>query len=557
MLTNLRIKNLAVVDDAAVTFTSGLNVITGETGAGKSMLADALQLILGDRADKSLIRTGAEQSLAEAVFYLQQTDQIDAILTDAGLEPSTDGELIIRRTISTNGPSRVFINDTPASVQLLRKIGDFLVDMHGPHEHQSLLNATFQREILDAFGNHAALRKAYRKPYDTLLELEAERKSYHTSDGDTAAQIDLLDYQIHELEQADLENTDEDELLAEHTRMANAARIIELSNGITQALTGDEQAALSAIIMARKAVAELATLVPEAEEWLETIESITIQTKDVSEAVASMLNRMDVNPERLLWLEDRMALLQKLKRKYGRTIADMQTFLATAIERREKLSDREARLEEIAGAIDRTQEELQKQATALGKARAKSAAMLAKQVEKHLCDLGFQHARFEIRITPAHAPGPEGMDVIEFGFAPNPGENMRSLKAIASSGEISRVMLALKAVLAQHDKVPVLVFDEIDANLGGEMGNAVGKKLATVAESHQVLCITHLPQVAVCGTHHLVVSKKIVSERTKVAIHEVHDDTRAEEIARMLGGRDLTSVTLRHAKELLLLATEK
>ena len=551
MLTNLRIKNLAVVDDAAVAFNGGLNVITGETGAGKSMLADALQLILGERADKSLIRTGADQSLAEAMFYLEQPAEIDATLTAAGFDPCVDGELILRRTIATSGPSRVFINDTPASVQLLRKIGDLLVDMHGPHEHQSLLNPAFQREILDAFGKHGALLDAYRKPYNDLLELEAERKSYHTSDGDTAAQIDLLDYQIHELEQADLEHTDEDELLAEHTRIANAARIIELSDGIMQALTGDEQAALSAIVMARKAVAELATLVPDAEEWLETIESITIQTKDVSEAVASMLNRMDVDPERLVWLEDRMALLQKLKRKYGRTIDDMRTFLATAIEKRAKLSDREARLEEIAKAIDRTREELQKEAAALHKTRAKSAAILAKQVETHLHDLGFQHGRFEIHITPAPQPGPEGMDMIAFGFAPNPGEEMRSLKAIASSGEISRVMLALKAVLAQHDKVPVLVFDEIDANLGGEMGNAVGKKLAAVSTSHQVLCITHLPQVAVCGEHHLVVTKAIDAGRTHVSIHAVDGDTRAEEIARMLGGRDLTSVTLRHAKELL------
>ncbi len=557
MLTNLRIKNLAVVDDATVTFAGGLNVITGETGAGKSMLADALQLILGDRADKSLIRTGADQSLAEAVFYLEQTDEIDRVLAEAGLEPCIDGELIVRRTISTNGPSRVFINDTPASVQLLRKIGDFLVDMHGPHEHQSLLNPAFQREILDAFGKHASLVDAYRKPYENLLALEAERNAYNTADGDTAAQIDLLDYQIKELEQADLENTDEEELHAEHTRIANAARIIELSDGITAALTGDEQAALSAIVIARKAIAELATMVPEAEEWLETIESITIQTKDVSHAVASMLNRMDVDPERLVWLEDRIALLQKLKRKYGRTIEDMRSFLASAKEKRTKLSGRETRLAEIAEAIAQTRAELQQHGEALRKVRLRSAAKLAKQVEGHLHDLGFQHARFEIHILAAHTPGPEGLDIVEFGFAPNPGEEMRSLKAIASSGEISRVMLALKAVLAQHDKVPVLVFDEIDANLGGEMGNAVGKKLATVAKSHQVLCITHLPQVAVCGKHHLVVSKSVEDGRTHVAICAVEDESRAEEIARMLGGRDATSVALRHAKELLLQTSSK
>ena len=552
MLTNLRIKNLAVVDDAAVTFTSGLNVITGETGAGKSMLADALQLILGERADKSLIRTGADQSMAEAVFYLAHTDDIDAALAEAGLEPCIDGELILRRTIAVNGPSRVFINDAPASVQLLRKIGDFLVDMHGPHEHQSLLNPSFQRDILDAFGKHTPLLDAYRVPYEALLQLEAERNSYNTADGDTVAQIDLLDYQIKELEQADLDNTDEEELHAEHTRIANAARIIELADGITAALTGEEQAALSAIVHARKAIAELATLVPDAEEWLETIESITIQTKEVSHAVASMLNRMDVDPDRLVWIEDRIGLLQKLKRKYGRSIEEMATFLANARDRRQKLAGRETRLEEIAAEMQSTKKELQKHAEALSKARTSSASKLAKQVEKHLHDLGFQHGRFDIHIHPAATPGTDGLDVVEYGFAPNPGEEMRSLKAIASSGEISRVMLALKAVLAQHDKVPVLVFDEIDANLGGEMGNAVGRKLSTVAQSHQVVCITHLPQVAVCGEHHLVVSKAVQAGRTHVSIQSVENQARAEEIARMLGGRDLTSVTLRHAEELLL-----
>jgi DNA repair protein RecN (Recombination protein N) len=551
MLTNLRIKNLAVVDDASVSFSDGLNVITGETGAGKSMLADALQLVLGERADKSIIRTGADQSVAEAVFFLQDAKDVDRALQEAGLEPCVDGELVLRRTIATSGPGRVTVNDAPASVQLLRKIGDLLVDMHGPHEHQSLLNPAFQRDILDAFGKHSNLIKAYQVPYRTMLDLAAERDSYSTADGDTAAQLDLLDYQINELQQADLDHTDEDELHAEHTRIANAARIIELADASANVLTGDDQAALPAMAQARKALAELASLLPEAKEWAESIESIIIQTKEVSQAVAGMLNRLDVDPERLVWLEDRIALLQKLKRKYGRSLEDMRDFLATARERRQKLASREARLEDIEQAIEGARKQLLAEGESLRKARTKSATTLARQVEKHLHDLGFHHGRFAINILPATSPGPEGIDIVEFGFAPNPGEDMRSLKAIASSGEISRVMLALKAVLAQHDKVPVLVFDEIDANLGGEMGNAVGRKLATVAGSHQVLCITHLPQVAVCGAHHLVVRKQIKDGRTRVLIENVEGDGRAEEIARMLGGKDLTSVTLQHAKELL------
>ncbi len=551
MLTNLRIKNLAVVDEASVAFAPGLNVITGETGAGKSMLADALQLLLGERADKSLIRTGAEQCMAEAAFFLAQPGPINTILVDAGLESCTDGELIIRRSIASTGPSRVFINDTPATVQLLRRVGDLLIDMHGPHEHQSLLHNAFQREILDAFGKHDDLLRAYRQPYEELLALENEREAFANADGDTAAQVDLLNYQIQELEQADLDNTDEEELLAEHTRIANASRIIELADGITNTLTEDEQAAFSVIATARRALTELADLIPEATEWLESIDTVAVQTKEISQAVATMLNRMDVDPERLVWLEDRMALLQKLKRKYGRTFADMLAFLENARQQRQKLATRETRLAEIAEALAQAQKQIQQHGNALRKARIRSAATLGQQVEKHLKDLGFGHGRFTIAINPTPTPGPDGIDIVDFGFAPNPGEDMRALKDIASSGEISRVMLALKAVLAQHDKVPILVFDEIDANLGGEMGNAVGRKLAMVAQAHQVLCITHLPQVAVCGQHHLVVQKSVKDGRTRVEIQPVQDASRAEEIARMLGGRDLTSVTLRHARELL------
>jgi DNA repair protein RecN (Recombination protein N) len=456
-------------------------------------------------------------------------------------------------SIATNGPGRVHINDAPASrCNCCARVGDVLVDMHGPHEHQSLLHHGLSSAISSMPSvSMPPSGLPTGTPYQTLLALEAERESYANADGDTATQIDLLDYQIRELEQADLENTDEEELLAEHTRIANAARIIELADSVSNALTGEEHAAISAIVTARRALTELAGLIPEAEEWLENLENITVQTKEISQCVASLLHKLDVDPERLTWVEDRMSLLQKLKRKYGRSVADMRDFLTKASERRQNLSSRETRLEEIAQAAEAANKLLQEQGTRLRKARIKHAADLATLVAQHLHDLGFQHARFTIDVQPTSTPAPDGIDIVDFGFAPNPGEEMRPLKAIASSGEISRVMLALKAVLARHDKVPVLVFDEIDANLGGEMGNAVGRKLATVAEAHQVLCITHLPQVAVYGQHHLVVSKTITNGRTHVHVQPVEAEARAEEIARMLGGKNLTSVTLRHARELL------
>ncbi len=551
MLTSLRIKHLAVVDEATVTLAPGLNVITGETGAGKSMLADALNLLLGERADKSLIRTGETQCQAEAVFELEKPEAVNALLEEAGLDPCEDGMLLIRRTISANGPSRVLLNDTPVTLQLLKRIGVHLVDMHGPHEHQSLLDPRFQREILDAFGTHDHLLAAYHAPYARMLALQSELASFHTPDGDTAAQLDLLAYQIQELEAADLEHTDEEALLDEHSQVANATRILELADTISSALTGDEEGAFNGIVAAKRAATELASLMSEAEDWLEALESLSVQATEISNAVGALLHRIDPDPERLTWLEDRMALLQKLKRKYGGSVQDMQAFLTRAQARHQKLASRESRIAEIEAEQARVQEQLQQTGKALRAAREKNAKRLARDIEQQLHDLGFAHGQFSIRVLPADTPGPDGLDQIDFGFAPNPGEELRALKAIASSGEISRVMLALKAVLARHDKVPVLLFDEIDANLGGEMGNAVGRKLATVASAHQVLCITHLPQVAVCGQHHLVVQKAIRDGRTYVGIEPATGDARASEIARMLGGQDLTSVTLQHAREML------
>ncbi len=551
MLTTLRIKNLAVVDDASVSFESGLNVITGETGAGKSMLADALNLLLGERADKSMIRTGETECLAEALFDLRNSEPVNELLAEAGLDPCQEGQLLIRRIISVSSPGKVLLNDSPVTLQLLKRIGNLLVDMHGPHEHQSLLDPRFQRDILDSFGQHDALLRDYQVPYARLLALRAERESFLTSDGDTAAQLDLLDYQIKELEAADLDNTDEDALREEHSQVANAARILELADAITNALTGDDQAAFNGIVMARRAADELAELTSDAQEWVEALESLSAQTKDISASVASLLHRIDPDPERLIWLEDRMALLQKLKRKYGSSTKDMRAFLENARARHQLLASRETRIAEIEQETKAVQADIATKGKCLRTAREKSAKRLARDIQQQLRDLGFEHGQFSIAVKPAPAPGPDGLDGIDFGFAPNPGEELRSLKAIASSGEISRVMLALKAVLARHDKVPVLLFDEIDANLGGEMGGAVGRKLATVAGSHQVLCITHLPQVAVCGQHHLVVQKAIQEGRTRVRIQPVSGEQRAEEIARMLGGKNLTSVTLQHAREML------
>ncbi len=550
MLSNLHIRNLAIVDEVKVGFNPGLNVITGETGAGKSMLADALNLILGERADKSIIRSGETQCQVEALFSLPSTVALDAVLEEVGLSPCDEGNLIIRRVISASGAGRIIVNDAPATLQILKRLGTLLVDMHGPHEHQSLLDPTFQREVLDAYGHLTPTVEAYAALYLNLLDLQAARRVIDGPDQATAAQLDMLRFQITELDAADLEHTDEEALRQEHLQNANATRIIELGDAICNALLEEDASAFNALAVARRSMPELAELIPDGKDWADEIEGISVQIKELAASVGAEARRIEADPERLQWLEDRMALLQKLKRKYGADVPAMQAFLEQARQQARDLESRGERLQALDTQIADARRQIDKAGARLTGERAKCSTALGKAITLQLQDLGFAHARFGITITPC-SPCASGMDVVDYAFSPNPGEMLRSLKDIASSGEISRVMLAVKTVLAGHDRIPVLFFDEIDANLGGEMGNAVGRKLAEVAGSHQVICITHLPQVAVHGATHFVVAKAVQDGRTRTAIAPIQGETRAEEIARMLGGKDLTSVTLRHAREML------
>lgn len=551
MLQTLRVRNLALVEDITVEFRPGLNVITGETGAGKSVIIGALGLLLGERADKTLIRTGADQCLAEAVFQLNDSEAIDAILDEVGLPPCEDGQLLVRRTLLANGTGKNFINDSTTTLQVLKRVGEHLVDMHGPYDHQSLLNTDFQLDILDAFGHLWDAREAYEKLYSDLRGLQLQRKELEgANEQEVAQQIELLAFQVKEIKElAPVEGEDE-ALAREQVQVANAQRILELAGGIQSALIDGDNSAFNGMAFAQKNLAELAGLIEAAGSWKEEARSITVQIQDLAETVEHTVRNIEGDPARLQWLEDRMALYHRMKRKYGATVREILDHCEKAQLRLRDLESRGERLQELDKSVSSAREKVSQAGAKLGKARRAAAAKLAKTITGELRDLGFQHGAFEVDLQIAE-PGPSGMDSIEFAFAPNAGEAARPLRAIASSGEISRVMLAVKAVLADHDSIPVLVFDEIDANVGGAMGTAIGTKLDTVGRHHQVLCITHLPQVAVFGKTHFAVAKEVVNGRTRTLISCLEKEDRVEEVARMLGGRDLTSVTLKHAREML------
>lgn len=555
MLTSLRVKNLALVEDVAVQFAPGLNMITGETGAGKSILVGALGLVLGDRADKSLIRAGTESCSAEAVFEFSDPEPMQMALEEWGLDPMEDGQLIIRRVIRMSGAAQTTVNDNAVTVQTLKSIGDRLVDMHGPHDHQSLLNTDAQRDILDAFGHLHKPRDIYEQAYERLKAIDRRMADVQSAGGaDVAEQMDILSYKVKELEQADLSETEEAEVSQEHAVFGNAQRIMELANLVAAGLTEGDDAAADTLARVIRALDDLEKLLPEASTWREELEEASTRVREVSAALAMRVDRIDADPSRLDWLDQRLTTYQKMKRKYGPTVRDALDELERTRERLTDLQSRDERLAALQRERETVMTELMKAGHALHKARAEAAQKLGHAITEELRALGFTHGQFGVDVVEDE-PGPAGLDAVEFAFEPNIGEGMRPLRQIASSGEISRVMLASKAVLARHDRIPVLVFDEIDANIGGETGGAVGRKLAAVAEHHQILCITHLPQVAMYGNIHYAVRKTVQDGRTRTDVVVLDAEQRVEEIARMLGGRTLTELTLNHAREMLKKAT--
>ena len=547
MLTRLSVRNLAIVESADVEFGGGLTVITGETGAGKSVLMGALELVLGARADASTVRDGAKEARIEAAFAVPGV--VDAFLDAAGLPPCEDGVLLVRRAISATGGGRVHVNDAATTVQTLRALGKLLVDVHGPNDHQSLLEEGFQRGVLDAYGRIDA--KDYTTAWTTLSDLRAKLAELQGDSTDVAEECERLRYAVEELDAAKLTSEDDDELPARHAAAAHAAEILDCANAATAALSEADDSAAAALIGAGARVREMARFHEAAGAWGETIERLTVEVQELAQEIADSASRLDADPEALQALDDRLSLVQRLKRKYA--CPDVAALLALRDERARRLADLEgrgARLAALADEIAAAEAAVRAAGAKLTAARTKAAARLARAVTKELHGLGFLRAGFDVSLAP-HAPDATGCDAVDFLFAPNPGEAARPLREIASTGEIARVMLAVKTVVAEHDAIPVLVFDEIDSNIGGEVGRAVGEKLRAVARHHQVIAITHLPQSAVYGARHLAVAKAVSGGRTRSTIQPLEGEARVAEIARMLGGTSLTSVVEQHARELL------
>ncbi len=551
MLSELRIRDYAVVDDLTLTLAPGLNVLTGETGAGKSIIVGALSLLLGERASSSVVRTGADRATVEAVFDIADLPAVRDRLDELGFR-ADDDMLILRREVAAEGRNRAWVNGSPATAGVVGELGTALVDLHGQHEHQTLLRQREQRDILDAFAGSTGDAEAVAEAYRQLQALEAERDAKEERRRDVESRADFLRFQLSEIDEADLAPGEDEQLEEEAGRHEHAEELVQGTTGASDVLYAGDESVSDRVADVRHTLRDLARFDTSLAGHADALDEAYHLIAEVGRALGDYATSIDHDPARLEEVRRRLDRIFRLKRKYGPELADV---LATAQRVRTELAELDAAehdMSELERRIGEAEKGLGVVAERLSEKRREAALRLRREVEAQLPDLGLKGASFEVRLTPYDSVSAGGAEGVEFLVSPNPGFDPMPLARIASGGELSRVMLALKAILAEVDHVPVLIFDEIDAGIGGAVGAAVGEKLRDVAARHQVFVVTHLAQVASRANHHLLVEKKVDGEApTATRVRALSDDARVEEIARMLGGDPGSATSREHARELL------
>jgi DNA repair protein RecN (Recombination protein N) len=543
MLRELRIKNFAIIDDLKINFENGLNILTGETGAGKSIIVDSLSLALGSRAQSELIRSGEKEALVQAYFELNDTYEFPNV----GIE-KTDS-IILRRSISTTGKSRAYINDTIVNLQTLSELGKSLVDIHGQHEHQSLLSVDKQKLFIDSYGKLLNDRDRVESLYREVQALKQEEADLRQKAKERVQRIDLLRFQIQEIDASVLKAGEKEELIEEKTILSNLSRLNELIETAYSQIYDSEDSCIEKLSSTISKVKEMASLDSSVSNILETLEAAQPLIEDGALSIRTCRNKYHYEPGRLDEIEERLELIKRLERKYGEGIETIIRYRDESGKELKSMELIDERHESIEAELKVKEEELLQAACDLGEKRKKIARKIEKLVKNELSELALNNAEFVVDIQQEENVSPHGLEKIEFLFSANPGEPPRPLAKIASGGELSRVMLALKSILADFDSIPVLIFDEVDTGIGGKTAESVGRKLKIISDKHQVLCTTHLPQIAVRGDFHLKIEKGRRDERVYVKVLELNDEEKLHEIARMLGGK-ITNVSLKHAKEL-------
>ncbi len=563
MLAQLHIENYALIDRVVVEFGPGLNILTGETGAGKSMIMGALGLVLGQRASTDVIRTSGKPTRVEALFDISEHAQLRQLLHMLDIE-TDEPTLLLKRVINKNG-SRCYVNTHLATLTMLQDIGQHLVDILGQHHHHTLLQRDQQLGLLDAFGKLTDEVATLQQMYHRYQDLEQERHGLRQSEQERLQRQDLVEFQLQEIDQAELQVGEEEHLQQERHLLVNAEKLHDLANEAYAALYQNDTSAIDLLGIALDRLTQLAGLDPQQEALRNALQDSLYVLDDAAHSLRDYGDHMDVDPSRLQDIEDRIALISRLKRKYGNTIEEILKHRDAIAFEQQSWGQHEERLDELETELNQYRQSLKSLAITLSDKRQQAAERLEQAVQQELQELNMAHPVFRIEHTLRHsdsgdfAVGTEqvaltadGIDDITYLFSSNPGQAPKPLARIASGGELSRVMLALKSVLAREDQMPTLIFDEVDAGIGGQTARVIGEKLHRIARSHQIFCITHLPQIASHGDQHYRVEKSEDVDQTTTQLRPLEFAERIDEIARMTNGDDITEATRRHAEEMLM-----
>ncbi|PEN13637.1 DNA repair protein RecN [Longibacter salinarum] len=564
MLRSLYVRDYALIEELDVEFGSGLNIITGETGAGKSILLGALNMILGERANTDVVRQDAKKAIIEGIFDDANTDRIRTLLEDAEIDTDPLPRIILRRQITDRG-SRGFINDTPATLDVIREVASELIDLHGQHEHQSLLHTETHRRTLDSFGGLSGLTQHYKRQYDRVAELVEERNELAARERELQQQKELYEFQIQEIDDVHPQEGEEEELHAERRVLENAEQLYASTSGLYEMLYESEDAVHDQIVVARNELQDLARIDDAFEEQLEEIKSAQIIVSELASFLQDYNAHIEFDPDRLSEIRDRMSELERLKRKYGGSLEAVLEHRREIGEQYELAEDFEGNLERLDHEIEKAQARLSDAAHRLSAKRREVADRIEEAIVRELADLGMPDSQFEVRFQQDEDPDgwikgdgdtryrayAQGMDHVEFFISTNVGIDPMPLADIASGGEISRIMLALKQILAKSERLPILVFDEIDTGISGDMARKVGDSMHDLARYHQIIVITHLPQIAALGDVHFKVEKQVVENRTKTVIRRLDEEEQAAQVATLISGADITDAALENARELM------
>ena len=559
MLRELHIKNLAIIDDASANFEKGLNVLTGETGAGKSIIIDALCLALGERASTEVIRSGEKEAVVEAFFDIPPkllNSSSRRFLQDLGI--NIENGIILKRILSARGKNRAYINDSMVNVQTLSEISKGIIDVHGQYEYQSLLSPDHQFDMLDAYGGLFIERQEFTTIYETQTSLKQQITELMQKEKERAQRLDILGFQVNEIETADLTTGEEKELSEEVKILSSASLLTELANQAYESLYSSDSACLTSLSKILNSLKEISNIDVRAADAVKSAEEAIPLLEETAYFLRDYKDSLNFNPERLEEIQTRLELIKGLKKKYGGNIQEVLDYREKGLRELDELQHSEEKLETLNAELKKLKNILTEKAQHLSKQRKAVAKKIEQQVVSELSSLSMPDTRFSIQITQdagdetadGFKANSKGIDKVEYLISPNIGEELKPLSKIASGGELSRVMLALKGILAKGDKIPVLIFDEIDAGIGGRAAETVGQKLKSLSASHQIICITHLPQIASYADTHLKIEKKIKAKRTTVEVRKIEKDERTVEIARMLSG-DSSEVSIKHAWEMI------